>query len=92
MSGLPKAPTDIDIAIANNENLNEGIFNEINKMKNKDALRTALDGSDERRRRLENFKNNKQAPNGGSKRNKKSVRRLVKKRNTKRRKSRRVKH
>jgi hypothetical protein len=91
MDDLPKPPTEIDDAIAKNQRLNEGIFNEINKMKNKDALLTALDGSDERKRRQETSIN-KKASNGGSKRNKKSVRRLVKKRNTKRRKSRRVKH
>jgi hypothetical protein len=45
------------------------------------------------KRDLENALNNRYSrKKGGSKRNKKSVRRLVKKRNTKTRKSRRVKH
>lgn len=63
----------------------------------KELLLAGLNERNNRLARLAKIKNeqlqNKQLPiNGGSKRNKKSVRRLVKKRNTKRRKSRRVKH
>jgi hypothetical protein len=78
---LPPPPTIEQIRKANADNLLEGLNNVV-PPDPKTANRRQRD-----KYLPENFKTK-----GGSKRNKKSVRRLVKKRTAKRRNSRRVKH
>ncbi len=81
MSGLPTPPTIEQIRKANADNLLESLDN-VAPPNPKTA----------NRRQRDNYLPEDFKPKGGSKRNKKSVRRLVKKRTAKRRKSRRVKH
>jgi hypothetical protein len=72
--------------------LNEDIRKNIEASKKERENTGPLDGDNNRRNRLKLLKTLETPKKGGTKRNKKSVRRLVKKRTAKRRKSRRVKH